>query len=139
MSVDWNPDDVRRIVKEEVEAHVVAFPHPSWDSLDGEDADGIVAKTHQAAANSEAVLKNQKELAEKLEALADVVLGEEHHTYDGQVVREGGLQKLVQQSQNGGVRIQLHPAITAAIITATGGVIATLIIVVTSVAQGGGP
>jgi hypothetical protein len=130
-------DEVRRIVREEVGAHVLAFPHPTWEALDGDNPDSIVAKTHFAAEQSEknaeslnTLIDGQMTVVKKLDLLADVVLGEEQKTFDGAIVRDGGLQKLVRDSHNGGLPIKLPSTVTAALVTAMAGIFTTLLILI---------
>jgi hypothetical protein len=130
-------DEIRRIVREEVGAHVLAFPHPSWEALDGGNPDSIVAKTHFAAAQSEknagtlnTLVEDQITVVKKLDLLADVVLGEEHRTFDGVIVRDGGLQKFVSDSHNGGMKVKLPSTVMAALVTAMAGIFTTLLILI---------
>ena len=126
----WTSADIRHIVEQEVENDVLAYPLPSWESLVGDNHEGVVAKTHAAAAGVVDLKEGQTNVIDKLDALADVVLGEERKTFDGTVVRDGGLQKLVTDSQNGGVPIKLSSTVTAALITAMAGIFGTLLILI---------
>lgn len=130
-------DDVRAIAQEEVEKHVIAFPHPSWDALEGDGPEDIVAKTHSAAEGVAIILSNQEFFSEKfitfdskLDSLADVVLGEECVDFDGNVTRDGGLQKIVKDSHNGGMKVKLPASVIAALITAMAGIFGTLLILI---------
>jgi hypothetical protein len=133
----WTSEEIRHIVEQEVENHVLAFPHPSWESLDGGNPDSIVAKTHLAAAQSEknaeslnTLIDGQMTVVKKLDLLADVVLGEEQTTFDGAITRDGGLQKLVRDSHNGGLPVKLPSTVIAALVTAMAGIFTTLLILI---------
>lgn len=69
-------------------------------------------------------------LTDSVTMLVDLLYGEAHPGPDGTVLRDGGLQELIKQSANGGVRIHIPPSITAllvALIGAVGAVAAALI------------
>lgn len=142
--MELTDDEMRNVAQDEVAKHVLAFPHPSWESVGEDGPEGVVAKTHLAAETAqlaaevgatnsdklEVILCNQDSFNTKLDSLADVVLGEESVNFDGNIVREGGLQKLVADSHNGGMKVKLPPAVTAALVTAMAGIFTTLLILI---------
>jgi len=69
------------------------------------------------------------DLHTRQEMIADVVLGEPHENYDGEIERRGGLKEMAKQSQNGGLRVKIPAVVWVAIVTQTGLLLTTLIVV----------
>lgn len=88
------------------------------------------------------ILDAQTQMLETMKAqqevMADVVLGERKRDYDGNIVRQGGLQQIIESyNGTGGVRVQIPWVKLTGVITAVITVIGGIAVAIIEVSGGG--